>query len=60
MGPSPIPYQDVDIVLYKDRDPWPEKADGDGFSLVRKDFAIWGCEPSNWESSDIKGGTPGK
>ena len=55
-----VPYQDIDVVSYKDGDPWPGKADGDGFSLVRKNLASWGCEPSNWELSDTKGGTPGK
>ena len=55
-----FPWQDVDVVDYNDKYPWPEKADGDGYSLVRKDLTVWGCEPSNWDISDQKGGTPGK
>jgi len=54
------PYITVDAVSYHDKSPWPKTADGDGYSLVRKDLTIWGNEPSNWRASDIKGGTPGK
>lgn len=55
-----VPYQSVDIVSYKDDYPWPKKADGDGYSLVRKSFSSWGCESSEWKASDVIGGTPGK
>ena len=54
------PYITVDAVSYKDSSPWPKAADGDGYSLIRKDLAAWGNEPSNWRASDLKGGTPGK
>lgn len=54
------PYISVDAVSYKDNKPWPKTADGDGYSLVRKDLAVWGNEPDNWRASDSKGGTPGK
>jgi Lamin Tail Domain len=54
------PYITVDAVSYNDRSPWPRTADGDGYSLVRKDLATWGNEPSNWRASDKINGTPGK
>ncbi|HMA63544.1 MAG TPA: lamin tail domain-containing protein, partial [Chitinispirillaceae bacterium] len=41
------PYITVDAVSYNDRSPWPRKADGDGYSLIRRDLAAWGNEPSN-------------
>lgn len=59
-GKIAIPYQSVDIVEYSDDYPWPQKADGDGYSLVRKSIVSWGCEPSEWKISDKIGGTPGK
>ena len=46
---------------YNDRAPWPESADGDGFSLVlaspetNPDSAL----PESWRSSDLVGGSPG-
>jgi len=36
-----------DVVTYVDTLPWPS-ADGNGKSLVRKDFATAGSEPTNW------------
>jgi Lamin Tail Domain len=54
------PFITVDAVSYNDKSPWPKTADGDGYSLVRKDLTTWGNEPSNWRASDLKGGTPGK
>lgn len=50
----------VDAVAYKDSSPWPKSADGEGYSLVRKDLKAWGNEPLNWKSSDNIGGSPGK
>ena len=46
---------------YNDKSPWPESADGDGFSLVliapasNPDHA----DPSSWRSSVAAGGSPG-
>jgi hypothetical protein len=50
----------VDAVSYKDSSPWPKSADGDGYSLVRKDLNSWGNEPQNWKRSDATGGSPGE
>lgn len=59
-GIDQTPYITVDAVLYNDRNPWPRKADGDGYSLTRRDLTKWGNEPSNWRASDLVGGTPGE
>ncbi len=53
-------YITVDAVSYNDRSPWPRKADGDGYSLTRRDLTASGNEPSNWRASDLVGTTPGK
>jgi hypothetical protein len=54
------PYVTIDAVSYNDRSPWPDAADGDGYSLTRRNLAKWGNEPTNWRASDKIGGTPGK
>ena len=49
-------------VSYKDSSPWPESADGVGFSLVLKDPK--GTHSLNladsWQASNVMGGSPGK
>lgn len=52
-------YVTVDAVSYRDDEPWPEDADGKGYSLVRKRNDLWGHEPQNWRLSEA-GGSPGK
>ena len=49
-------------VRYNDKAPWPESADGSGFSLVTKDFNPTGDEndPASWRSSTNIHGSPGK
>ncbi|MDD7299384.1 lamin tail domain-containing protein, partial [Fibrobacter intestinalis] len=54
---SVVYYQVSDAILYSDRGLWPEDADGYGYSLHRRDYAVSGYEPSNW---DAKEPTPGK
>ena len=46
----------IDEVFYRDDDPWPDEADGEGVSLERIDAAAYGNEPLNWSAS---GPTPG-
>ncbi|KAA3660913.1 MAG: T9SS C-terminal target domain-containing protein, partial [Calditrichaeota bacterium] len=46
---------------YDDKIPWPEAADGDGYSLVWTNAVANGdpAEPGNWAASSILHGTPG-
>ncbi len=46
---------------YRDGNPWPESADGGGFSLVRTDFSPGGDldDPHSWRPSVDHGGSPG-
>ncbi len=41
------PYVLIDRVKYNDNDIWPD-ADGNGYSLVRKNIAGYGNDPDNW------------
>lgn len=59
-GVTEAAFRTVDIVEYKDNDPWPDGADGDGYSLTRRDSKLWGNDPASWRASDAVGGTPGK
>jgi hypothetical protein len=49
-------------IRYNDREPWPESADGSGYSLVTKEFNANGDQndPANWRSSINIHGSPGK
>ena len=47
-GPA---YIIVDEVRYNDRAPWSAAADGSGPSLQRKDAALYGNDPINWDSA---------
>ena len=51
-------YSLSDQVHYYDRGDWPEDADGDVYSLVRKDRDSFGNCSSNWELSSSKDGAP--
>lgn len=46
--PGYIPYVLTERVKYLDSAPWPAGAAGSGFSLQRKNPAIFGNEPTNW------------
>ena len=46
-------------VTYDDSDPWPEEADGDGYSLVLRAPGLTGSDPSHWRLSTGLGGSPG-
>jgi hypothetical protein len=50
------------LIRYNDRDPWPESADGGGYSLVPKALPIKGDlnDPANWKLSETIHGSPGK
>ncbi|PYK02366.1 MAG: hypothetical protein DME23_01735 [Verrucomicrobia bacterium] len=54
-----VPYVDVDVVRYNDKEPWPTNADGFGPSLERSDAAAYGNDPINWRAS-YSPGTPGR
>ena len=49
-------------VIYEDNEPWPVQADGEGYSLVRRDSSpdVDASDPGSWKSSEVKGGTPGR
>lgn len=44
---------------YNDVAPWPETADGMGFSLVYANEQGDSNDPANWRASSVVGGTPG-
>jgi hypothetical protein len=58
-GKSYHPLVIEDVVPYADGGPWPGRADGQGPSLERLDFSIWGGEPENWRASKEFKGNPG-
>lgn len=43
-----VPTLLADKVRYQDGYPWPEGADGDGFSLMRTVAGAYGNDPTNW------------
>ncbi|MBN1672601.1 MAG: lamin tail domain-containing protein [Kiritimatiellae bacterium] len=49
----------VTSVRYNDKAPWPETADGDGFSLTLADPDNASNEADNWRASNLIGGSPG-
>ena len=50
----------VDSIIYGDRSPWPEEADGDGPTLELRHYALDNSDPSSWMASISPGGTPGR
>ncbi|MBN1673067.1 MAG: chitobiase/beta-hexosaminidase C-terminal domain-containing protein [Kiritimatiellae bacterium] len=54
-----VPWILVDRVAYNDNSPWPENADGGGYSIERQAASRYGNDPANWASSLSPGGTPG-
>ena len=54
--PGLVPYVLVDRVDYADRDPWPDTADGKGFSLQRTGPDVYGNEPLNWVAAEPSAG----
>ena len=50
----------VDSIVYGDRSPWPEEADGDGPTLELRHYELDNSEPMNWLASISPGGTPGR
>ncbi|HEX7652127.1 MAG TPA: lamin tail domain-containing protein, partial [Verrucomicrobiae bacterium] len=46
-----IPYIDVDVVRYDNKEPWPVAAAGGGSSLERKSATAYGNDPINWQAS---------
>jgi len=49
----------VDVVVYDDDEPWDERADGEGASLVLADSGKPNDLVLNWQSSSQFGGSPG-
>jgi len=49
----------VATVRYNDKDPWPEEADGDGFSLVYTGTDDDQDHAAKWRASNLIGGSPG-
>ena len=49
-------------VTYEDNEPWPVEADGEGYSLVRRDSSpdADASDAGSWKFSEEKGGAPGK
>jgi hypothetical protein len=50
---------EVERVIYQDRAPWPEAADGRGSTLQRTRFDLAPDSPNAWQASPQPGGTPG-
>ncbi len=57
-GNQDIIYSLSDIVEYSDNEPWQESADGDGYSLVRKDLKLFGNCHTSWGASGTANGKP--
>lgn len=49
----------IDEIIYLDTEPWPELADGDGFSMELPDAFKDNSKGSNWVASSKWGGSPG-
>ncbi|MBN1671469.1 MAG: lamin tail domain-containing protein [Kiritimatiellae bacterium] len=49
----------VTSVRYNDKAPWPEEADGDGYSLVPTDTSGDQDDAAKWRASNLIGGSPG-
>ena len=49
----------INEIDYKDSDPWPGRADGDGATLEIINTLLSDNDPDNWRSSSEYGGTPG-
>ncbi|MBN1670390.1 MAG: lamin tail domain-containing protein [Kiritimatiellae bacterium] len=49
----------VTAVPYNDKAPWPEPADGAGYSLTVVDPDADPDDPANWRASNLIGGSPG-
>jgi hypothetical protein len=58
-GESYHPLVIEDVVSYSEDGKWPSRADGQGPSLERLDFSIWGGDPGNWHASKEFKGNPG-
>ncbi len=50
----------IQEIAYDDEVPWPEAADGEGFSLTLVDPLSDSAEPANWRASHTVGGSPGR
>ena len=50
----------MDSVEYMDENPWPDKADGKGFTLELKNINLDNSIAQSWEASKKAGGTPGE
>jgi hypothetical protein len=49
----------LDEMTYGDEEPWPDGADGSGFTLSKRSAMLASSEPLNWGASLRVGGTPG-
>ncbi|MCF8307764.1 MAG: lamin tail domain-containing protein [Bacteroidales bacterium] len=47
-----------DKVTYHDQSPWPQGADGEGYTLELVDAGSDNNDPDNWQASLLHGGTP--
>jgi hypothetical protein len=52
-----VPYVRVDKVSYHDSAPWPESADGTGFSLQRRSSTTYGNDAANWLAASPTAGS---
>ena len=50
----------IQEITFNDQSPWPESADGDGFSLTLTNLAGDSADPTSWTASSSVGGTPGR
>lgn len=48
-----------DLIIYRDKNDWPNRPDGGGSSLERKGPELFGNDPDSWRPSNEWNGTPG-
>ncbi len=54
--------KEITSVTYDDDEPWPQRADGEGYSLIRATLSADAdpSDPESWKPSDREGGSPGE
>ncbi len=50
-----VPYYTVEEIDYRDSNPWPDEANGNGSSLQRINFYEFGNDPENWRAENSPG-----
>ncbi|MBP8258127.1 MAG: lamin tail domain-containing protein [Verrucomicrobia bacterium] len=53
-----VPRLQVERIVYEDRSPWPDSADGTGASIQRVSSSVYGNVPNNWFAGQPTPGAP--